>query len=352
MIEEGDDRFKWWRHRGTCNAGLGNMAMAEHCYREAFTRAACPEDRALSAYLICELLVLRGERDEAHDMAARELALHAGFLPEFGWIMAYVQNGRGEKQNASRWCQLVINSPPDRTRVGNRGKNCIKGARALLAHIHAAQPIETINGVDIPISRRFSPKMVQAIRSGSYEATEARLLSGLVVSGDRVLELGAGCGYLATLAAKAGASVVAVEAERAMAQACRNTFEANGVEVTLEHSAVREQSGETALLLRAKDFWSSKLTDVASEATEEVETVSLADLLAEHRPTVLVCDIEGSERHIIGTHLVGVRAVLIETHSDELQEQTDSWLVANWFRLQERSERTALYLRKLYLRKP
>lgn len=141
MIDEGDVRFKWWRHRGTCNAGLGDMAEAERCYREAYAMPGCPEDRALAAYLICELLVLRGEHQEAHDMAARELALHAGFLPEFGWIMAYVQFKRGDAQNASRWCQLIAAMPADRTRVGNRGKNCTKGATALLRHIHGEQPV-------------------------------------------------------------------------------------------------------------------------------------------------------------------------------------------------------------------
>lgn len=139
MIADGDSRFKWWRHAGTCHAGLGNHEAAERCYREAYALAACPEDRALSAYLICELLVLRGEHERAHAMAASELAQHAGFLPEFGWIMAYVQFKRGELQNASRWCQLVVAMPPDKTRVGNRGKNCTKGAVALLNHIHGAE---------------------------------------------------------------------------------------------------------------------------------------------------------------------------------------------------------------------
>lgn len=141
--DECDDRFKWWRHMGSCFSGLGNHLEAERCYREAYARAQHPEDRAWSAYLVAELLVVREAYQEAHDMAARELALHAGFLPEFGWILAYTQSKMGELQNAARWCQLVVSCPPDRTRVGNRGKQCRTGAGQLLSYLLSVKPAES-----------------------------------------------------------------------------------------------------------------------------------------------------------------------------------------------------------------
>ena len=135
MIAEGDDRFKWHRHMGSCHAGLGRMGKALECYEEALKRPHGEEDEARCVYLICEQLVIAGRLDEAHDRAALGLARHAGFIPEFGSILAWAQMERGDLENASRWAQLVQLCPPDRKRVGHRGKECHGRARAVLQRI-------------------------------------------------------------------------------------------------------------------------------------------------------------------------------------------------------------------------
>ncbi len=124
--------------------------MALAAYRTALGKADCAEDRAWCSYLICEQLVLRDEWDEARRMAAQGLADHGGFLPEFGWIIAYVDFKRGEQtadeprqalwQNASRWAQICLNMPADRTRVSFRGKQYLRGCREILMTVHSAPP--------------------------------------------------------------------------------------------------------------------------------------------------------------------------------------------------------------------
>lgn len=152
MIASGDDRYKWHRHRGTClmGLGLGEEALAE--YRVALQMAESPEDRAWCNYLICEQLVLREDFDGARRQAGEGLAEHAGFLPEFAWIFAYTDYKRGEAggsteamlhwQNASRWAQIALNMPADKTRVSFRGKNYVRGCRNILAAVHAAPSAE------------------------------------------------------------------------------------------------------------------------------------------------------------------------------------------------------------------
>lgn len=149
MISAGDNRYKWHRHRGTCLMGLGlrDEALAE--YRVALNLAESAEDRAWCRYLICEQLVLRDQFEAARELAGQGLSDHAGFLPEFAWILAFTDYRLGEHageaehhqrwQNASRWAQIALNMPRDKTRVSFRGKNYLRGCRSLLATIHSEE---------------------------------------------------------------------------------------------------------------------------------------------------------------------------------------------------------------------
>lgn len=136
MIESGDDRYRWRRHRGTGYAGTGRNAEALADYEAALPLALNGDELAWMRYLVCEQYVLAGRSADARALAARALADHAGFLPEFGWILAYTDQDVNA-QNASRWAQLVLVTPPDRTRVGFRGQNCKAGAQRLLQVLHA-----------------------------------------------------------------------------------------------------------------------------------------------------------------------------------------------------------------------
>ncbi len=138
LIDQGEETYKWHRHMGTCLMGLGRREEALVAYRRARELAETPEDQAWSSYLICEQLVLREELEEAKSMAALGLANHGGFIPEFGWIIAFVEFKAGRLQNASRWAQLALNCPPDGTRVSFRGKNYIQGCRNILFTVHRA----------------------------------------------------------------------------------------------------------------------------------------------------------------------------------------------------------------------
>ena len=139
MIESGDDCYRWRRHRGTCLMGLGRQAEARADYEAALPLALNTHETAWMRYLLCEQYVLEGRAAEAREMAARGLADHAGFIPEFGWILAYTDQ-TANPQNASRWAQLVLSAPSDRTRIGFRGQNCKRGARQILQALHGAQP--------------------------------------------------------------------------------------------------------------------------------------------------------------------------------------------------------------------
>lgn len=155
MIDSGDDCYRWRRHRGSCLMGLGRQAEARADYEAALPLALNTHETAWMRYLLCEQYVLEGRPRDARELAAQGLADHAGFIPEFGWILAYTDQ-QSNPQNASRWAQMVLNAPSDRTRIGFRGQNCKRGARQLLQALHGAQP-EQLQGDAIAVRRLATP---------------------------------------------------------------------------------------------------------------------------------------------------------------------------------------------------
>lgn len=343
MIADGDDRFKWRRHLGSCLMALGRPQEAVEQYRAALALAQRAEDTAWVTYLICQQLVIDGDTDEARRLAAEALSSHAGFVPEFGWIFAYTDLQAGRNQNASRWAQLVLHTPDDSTRVSFRSLDAKRGAQQILASLHGTHtPLRSLRGVSLPITDRYSPAMVAAVESGQYERVEHGLLGDLLQAGDRLLELGAGCGYLATAAAKllGSDSVVTVEADPEMEATIRRTFLANDVSPRLLVGAVARDASPRQVL-RAENFWSTQ-TRLGGSAP----SLPLGNLLRDEKPTVLLCDIEGGEGDLCGEPLPeSLRAVVIETHSEDLDRQVTGWLTAQSYRLTESVERTRVFQR-------
>lgn len=351
MIGEGDDRFKWWRHLGQCLVGLQRYDEAVEAFETALTKNPGPEERAWTTYLLCEQLVLRQQYQRAHDLAAQGLAQHAGFIPEFGSILAYVQYLAGDYQNASRWAQLVLMVPPDRTRISFRSGQAAPRAKEVLARAHQPRtPARRLpsgevdlGGVLVPITERFSPLLTRAVETGVYEAAERELLDALLTPGDRVLELGAGCGYLAAVAAKklGDDAVLAVEADPEMLDTLCTTFHANGVSPHLRMGAVT-RDGSPRAVVPAEHFWSTKTEPGGSAAS-----LALPSLMAEHQPTVLVCDIEGGEAEFCGLPLPPkLRAVVIETHGEAADAGVRAWLEGEGYVLRTQRGRTLAYHRR------
>jgi FkbM family methyltransferase len=182
------------------------------------------------------------------------------------------------------------------------------------------ETIET-EGVLIPfLPEIITPSIEGPIRKGKYERGEAKALQAILRPGDRVLELGAGVGLLSTLAARCPGveAVTAVEANPELVPLIRETWRINGVgNGTLVNGVVTvDGGGKTAFYLR-RDFWASSM-EAASRPYErrvKVPRIAIGDLLAEARPTVISCDLEGGEAGLFdAVDLSGVRAIVMELH--------------------------------------
>lgn len=161
----------------------------------------------------------------------------------------------------------------------------------------------------------------RALSSGRYENHEADALLMHLVPGDRLLDLGAGLGFICALAAGVlgEASVFGVEAGPETVKLARKNLAVNGFAgVKLMRGAVvGTGSGEVEFGQRPA-FWASALKGPEGwPETAEVIRVparAIGTLLAKLAPTVICCDIEGGEADVLVQPLPGVRLVVVETH--------------------------------------
>lgn len=170
-------------------------------------------------------------------------------------------------------------------------------------------------------ARALRGGLEQALTSGRYEHQEADALLHHLRPGDRVLDLGAGLGFLCALAARVVGpeAVTGVEAGAETLQLARANLAANGFPgVRLIHGAVTAQETGEVEFGQRPAFWASATrtgADWPANATiHRVPARPIAGLLTEARPTVLTCDIEGAELAVLAEPLPGLRLVVVETH--------------------------------------
>ncbi|WP_068306043.1 FkbM family methyltransferase [Pararhodobacter sp. CCB-MM2] len=169
----------------------------------------------------------------------------------------------------------------------------------------------------------LTPLIQRMLEKGWYEVEEAKALRAHLRDDDRVLELGGGAGFLATLCAlKVGAQNVAtVEANPTMLPIIRENLERNGQGgADVLHGAVLSSSGlATTDFYIPEAFWAATLEQSGKGAVRQVSVPvwPLSDLLQRYAPTVLIVDVEGAEKdYFEGMLPSGLRLIVIELHPD------------------------------------
>ena len=188
-----------------------------------------------------------------------------------------------------------------------------------------------INGVKLQIpDALLSKRIAEKLENGRYEGHEANAALMRVRGDTRVLELGAGLGYIASIcAAIAGPhNVTTVEANPDMLPVVRGNLERNGfADVTVLHGAVTGQAdvGDAIEFERTKAFWGASIAREGSnpDAIVSVPLLRLSDLLKRYRPHIVIMDIEGAEQTLFDevwpSH---VRSVMMELHPGRYPDTT------------------------------
>ncbi|RBI74127.1 FkbM family methyltransferase [Roseovarius sp. TE539] len=180
-----------------------------------------------------------------------------------------------------------------------------------------------VNGVTLTVPDDFLTRRIsEKLGSGGYEGQEADAVRRRLRPGWRVLELGSGIGYVASVCAgiTGAENVVTVEANPDMLPVVRDNLDRNGFKGThVIHGAVggRAEPGETVEFENAKAFWGAHIAteDSAGGSFVSVPLLGIADLLKAHRPHMVIMDIEGAEAHLFDAPWPEhVRSVVMELH--------------------------------------
>jgi FkbM family methyltransferase len=217
----------------------------------------------------------------------------------------------------------------------------IDGIAHLLGTLHGTMQIR-LPGRDIvvPWDASLPAQLAYYLAIGDYEHHDLDLAAEFVRPGDTVMELGGGVGVTGVALGRAsGCDIVVVEPNPALYDAIARTFRANGCGIHIVRAAAAGGQG-TADFHVAENYWWSSLEPRDDAQTILVEQVPLADLLAAHRPTVLAVDIEGHERHLVGTPLPEcLRCILMEIHTPDIGTAETgtivSWLTDEGFRMKD-----------------
>lgn len=172
---------------------------------------------------------------------------------------------------------------------------------------------------------------------GGYEHFERDLARAHLRADDRVLDLGAGAGLVAIIAARiVGAqNVTTVEANPEMLEVLRDNLDRNaGPGVTLRAGAVvgADTDEETVILNLRQAFWSASTCGPLGKEPRLIEVPALrfSELLRETAATAITMDIEGAEAEALAQPLPDhVRLVILELHPAIYGERSKNTILRN-----------------------
>ena len=156
-----------------------------------------------------------------------------------------------------------------------------------------------VQGIKIPENRNvISDKVRSSMQNGQYEVGEVNKALGLMNPKDRVLELGAGVGFVSAAICKLGKpqSYLAIEANPELIPIIKETWKLNNVtRAEAINGLVTRDGGATRDFYVRPDFWASSMEPNSRPHDKiiSVPEICASDIVKEFKPTMLIIDIEG-----------------------------------------------------------
>ena len=213
--------------------------------------------------------------------------------------------------------------------------------------------IVTIDDIKLEVDRRrFPAKVVRSLYGERYEDMEAKLVCRSLRRGDRVLEMGAGIGFISMLCARiCGAdAVLSYEANPENEPYIKRNYALNNLFPQFRNRAVSVSKGEMPLFLDP-NFLSTGFINRGYGKKTTVACDAISDVIREFRPNCIVMDVEGAEIDLLpAAPLEGINKIILETHARVVGQAAvndlDGYLRAQGFlRTNPDGGKVCLYLR-------
>lgn len=178
-------------------------------------------------------------------------------------------------------------------------------------------------GIRIPKAPILNAAAVRpSLRRDSYERKELDAIERVVRRHDRVLELGAGIGFVSSYlcACKQVRHVTSFEANPSLIAFIKRVHAANDATQATVHNALVTPTGGAPLPFYIRENFLASSLDREADPDSIIDTVAVpqravADVLDEVKPTVLICDIEGAEADLLpAADWSALRLAIVELH--------------------------------------
>lgn len=187
-----------------------------------------------------------------------------------------------------------------------------------------AGTVFTINGIKIPYDRNLiSRKIGRSLKKGTYEQHEAKYLDKIIGENERILELGAGIGFISSLCSKSGKAekIRAFEANPDLIPFIERVHALNGISnVEIVNSVLSNSiEADETVFYKREDFWASSLSETSRHYVDaiKIKVRNFDDEIESFKPTLIICDIEGGELDLLcDCNLSGVEKIYLELHQD------------------------------------
>lgn len=184
------------------------------------------------------------------------------------------------------------------------------------------KPSVVLDGVVLQPGRVVSRPIRDKMRAGRYEWQELSALKSALSPDDRVVEIGAGIGFLSTWCAlRIGSQrVAAYEANPTLVDTVRKTFGVNGVAPHFESCLVGVDDNPAVPFYVGKHFWSGSVVASGEPITPVfVRQRGISSIVRERNPSLVILDVEGGEVDLLPALLdasdSSLRKIVMEVHS-------------------------------------
>jgi FkbM family methyltransferase len=167
----------------------------------------------------------------------------------------------------------------------------------------------------------ITPPIQRDIYFGDYERKELDVIERRLEQGDRVMEVGAGIGFLSAYCARVLGDdrVFAYEANPALLELVSAVHARNKVHPQVTQALLGEGDGERDFFVEP-DYWASSLVRRSPNAKcVRIRQIDFNSELRRVAPSFLIVDVEGGEYELLrNADLSAVSKLCLEVHPDVL----------------------------------
>jgi FkbM family methyltransferase len=202
-----------------------------------------------------------------------------------------------------------------------KGGKTEKRLKKLLHRVHRPQWAH-VAGIELPLKHPLiTPPIQRDIYFGDYERKELDVIERRLEPGDKVMEVGAGIGFLSAYCARVlgGDRVFAYEANPALLELVGVVHARNKVHPRVTQALLGEGDGERDFFVEP-DYWASSLVRRSAKAKcVRIRQIDFSSELRRVAPSFLIVDVEGGEYELLrNADLSAVSKLCLEVHPDVL----------------------------------